>query len=115
MSAVTNQFVNSYKRLITGGEAPTAVSWGGHANRSALVRVPMYSPGKQSTRRVEIRTLDTACNPYLAFAVILGAGLQGVQKGYELPPPTEDDVWSLTETERRAMGYEMLPQNLTEH
>jgi glutamine synthetase len=113
ISAVTNQWVNSYKRLITGGEAPTAVSWG-HANRSALARVPMYSPGKSSTRRVEIRTLDTACNPYLAFAVILGAGLTGVQKGYELPPPTEDDVWSLTETERRAMGYESLPQNLTE-
>jgi glutamine synthetase len=74
----------------------------------------MYSPGKSSTRRVEIRTLDSACNPYLAYAVILGAGLQGVQKGYELPPPTEDDVWSLTETERRAMGYESLPQNLHE-
>ena len=113
ISAVTNQWVNSYKRLITGGEAPTAVSWG-HANRSALVRVPMYSPGKASTRRVEIRTLDSACNPYLAFAVILGAGLTGVQKGYELQAPTEDDVWSLTETERRALGYESLPQNLTE-
>jgi glutamine synthetase len=74
----------------------------------------MYSPGKSSTRRVEIRTLDSACNPYLAYAVILGAGLQGVQKGYELAPPTEDDVWSLTETERRAMGYESLPQNLHE-
>ena len=63
---------------------------------------------------MEIRTLDTACNPYLAFAVILGAGLQGIAKGYELGAPTEDDVWSLTETERRAMGYESLPQNLTE-
>ena len=113
ITAVTNQWVNSYKRLITGGEAPTAVSWG-HANRSALVRVPMYSPGKASTRRVEIRTLDSACNPYLAFAVILGAGLTGVQKGYELQPATEDDVWSLTDTERRAMGYESLPQNLNE-
>jgi glutamine synthetase len=113
ITAVTNQWVNSYKRLIVGGEAPTAVCWG-HANRSALARVPMYSPGKSSTRRVEIRTLDTACNPYLAFAVILGAGLQGVAKGYELGAPTEDDVWSLTETERKAMGYESLPQNLTE-
>src|ERR671921_464150 len=113
ITAVTNQWVNSYKRLIVGGEAPTNVCWG-HANRSALVRVPMYSPGKSSTRRVEIRSLDSACNPYLAYAVILGAGLQGIQKGYELPPPTEDDVWSLTETERRAMGYESLPQNLHE-
>jgi glutamine synthetase len=89
------------------------VCWG-HANRSALVRVPMYSPGKASSRRVEVRTLDSACNPYLAFAVILGAGLTGVQKGYELAAPAGDDVWSLTEIERRAMGYETLPQNLTE-
>ncbi|MDT7776304.1 MAG: glutamine synthetase, partial [Pseudonocardiales bacterium] len=113
ITAVTNQWVNSYKRLVVGGEAPTTVCWG-HANRSALVRVPMYSPGKASSRRVEIRTLDSACNPYLAFAVILGAGLTGVQKGYELGEPAGDDVWSLTEIERRAMGYETLPQNLTE-
>ncbi|MCW2632242.1 MAG: glutamine synthetase [Pseudonocardia sp.] len=113
ITAVTNQWVNSYKRLVVGGEAPTAVCWG-HANRSALVRVPMHSPGRPSSRRVEIRSLDSACNPYLAFAVILGAGLTGVQKGYELPEPTGDDVWSLTEIERRAMGYETLPQNLNE-
>src|SRR3954454_8682759 len=99
ITAVTNQWVNSYKRLIVGGEAPTAVCWG-HANRSALVRVPMYSPGKASSRRVEVRTLDSACNPYLAYAVIIAAGLEGVQKGYELQPPAEDDVWSLTESER---------------
>jgi len=111
MSAVTNQFVNSYKRLVVGGEAPTAVCWG-HANRSALVRVPMYSPGKSSSRRVEVRTIDTAANPYLAYAVILGAGLKGIAEGYELPPAAEDNVWSLTENERRAMGYESLPQNL---
>ena len=111
MSAVTNQFVNSYKRLVVGGEAPTAVCWG-HANRSALVRVPMYSPGKASSRRVEVRTIDTAANPYLAFAVVLGAGLRGIAEGYELPPAAEDNVWSLTEVERRAMGYETLPQNL---
>ncbi|RCW40678.1 glutamine synthetase [Halopolyspora algeriensis] len=113
ISAVTNQWVNSYKRLVVGGEAPTAVCWG-HANRSALVRVPMYSPGKSSSRRVEIRNLDSACNPYLAYAMILAAGLRGVQKGYELPPPTEDDVWSLTESERKAAGYANLPQNLNE-
>ncbi|MCO1582715.1 type I glutamate--ammonia ligase [Crossiella sp. SN42] len=113
ISAVTNQWVNSYKRLIVGGEAPTAVCWG-HANRSALVRVPMYSPGKASSRRVEIRSIDSACNPYLAYAVVLAAGLKGVREGYELPPPTEDDVWSLTESERRAAGYDSLPQNLTE-
>jgi glutamine synthetase len=111
--AVTNQWVNSYKRLIVGGEAPTTVCWG-HANRSALVRVPMYSPGKASSRRVEIRSLDAACNPYLAYAVILAAGLRGVQKEYELPPAAEDDVWSLTDAERRAAGYANLPQNLNE-
>ncbi|CAM00933.1 glutamine synthetase [Saccharopolyspora erythraea NRRL 2338] len=113
ISAVTNQWVNSYKRLVVGGEAPTAVCWG-HANRSALVRVPMYSPGKSSSRRVEVRSLDSACNPYLAYATILAAGLQGVQKGYELAPATEDDVWSLTDSERKAAGYANLPQNLNE-
>jgi len=113
MSAVTNQWVNSYKRLIVGGEAPTAVCWG-HANRSALVRVPMYSPGKASSRRVEIRSLDSACNPYLTYAVILAAGLKGIQEGYELPPAAEDDVWSLSDAERRAAGYDNLPQNLGE-
>ena len=113
ISAVTNQWVNSYKRLIVGGEAPTAVCWG-HANRSALVRVPMYSPGKSSSRRVEVRSLDSACNPYLAYSVILAAGLKGVQEEYELAPATEDDVWSLTEAERKAAGYDSLPQNLNE-
>jgi glutamine synthetase len=113
ISAITNQWVNSYKRLIVGGEAPTTVCWG-HANRSALVRVPMYSHGKASSRRVEIRSLDTACNPYLAYAVILAAGLKGVEEGYELPPAAEDDVWSLTDAERRAAGYPNLPQNLGE-
>jgi glutamine synthetase len=113
ITAVTNQWVNSYKRLIVGGEAPTTVCWG-HANRSALVRVPMYSPGKASTRRVEIRSLDSACNPYLAYAVILAAGLRGVSEQYELPAPAEDNVWSLSEHERRAAGYASLPQNLNE-
>jgi len=113
ISAITNQWVNSYKRLIVGGEAPSAVCWG-HANRSALVRVPMYSPGKASSRRVEVRSLDSACNPYLAYAVVLAAGLKGVREEYELPPAAEDDVWSLTDAERRAAGYAHLPQNLGE-
>ena len=72
----------------------------------------MYSPGKSSSRRVEVRTIDTAANPYLAYAAILGAGLKGVAEGYELPPAAEDNVWMLSEGERRAMGYETLPQNL---
>ena len=84
----------------------------GHANRSALVRVPMYSPGKSSTRRVEIRTLDSACNPYLAFAVILAAGLKGIDDALDLPDGAEDDVWALTSAERRALGIRPLPQDL---
>ena len=111
ISAVTNQWVNSYKRLIHGGEAPTAASWGA-SNRSALVRVPMYSPHKTSSRRIEVRSPDSACNPYLAFAVLLAAGLRGVEQGYELGPEAEDNVWALTPEERRAMGYKELPGTL---
>ena len=111
ISAVTNQWVNSYKRLVHGGEAPTAASWGA-ANRSALVRVPMYTPRKASSRRIEVRSPDSACNPYLTFAVLLAAGLRGVEKGYVLGPQAEDDVWSLTPEERRAMGYSELPGSL---
>ncbi len=113
ISAVTNQWVNSYKRLIHGGEAPTAASWG-RSNRSALVRVPMYTPNKSSSRRVEIRSPDSACNPYLTFAVLLAAGLRGIEKGYTLVPEAEDNVWSLTAAERRAMGYRELPASLND-
>ncbi|GAA4974522.1 glutamine synthetase family protein [Kineococcus glutinatus] len=111
ITAVTNQFVNSYKRLWSGGEAPSYVSWG-HNNRSALVRVPMYKPSKGQSVRVEYRALDVAANPYLAFAVLLAAGLKGVEEGYELPAGAEDDIWSLTDAERRAMGIRPLPSNL---
>ena len=111
--AVTNQWVNSYKRLCGGGEAPAYVCWG-HNNRSAMVRVPMYKPQKGQSTRIEVRTLDPACNPYLAYAVLLAAGLKGIEEGYELPPGAEDDVWSLTEGERRALGIDPLPQNLAE-
>src|SRR5690606_39328233 len=113
ISAVTNQWVNSYKRLRGGGEAPAHVCWG-HNNRSALVRVPMYKPGKGQSSRVELRSLDSACNPYLAFAVALAAGLKGIEEKYELPPEAEDDVWALTDGERRALGIEALPQSLGE-
>jgi glutamine synthetase len=113
ITAVTNQWVNSYKRLYGGGEAPAYVCWG-HNNRSAMVRVPMYKPQKGQSTRIEVRTLDSACNPYLAFAVLLAAGLKGVEESYELPTGAEDDVWSLTEAERRAMGIDPLPQNLAE-
>ena len=81
------------------------ICWG-HNNRSALVRVPMYKPTKGNSTRVEFRSLDSACNPYLAFAVILAAGLKGIEDGYELPPGSEDDVWSLTPAERSGIEAE---------
>jgi glutamine synthetase len=113
ITAVTNQYVNSYKRLSGGGEAPAYVCWG-HNNRSAMIRVPMYKPSKSQSTRVEVRSLDTACNPYLAFAVMLAAGLKGIEEGYELPPGADDDVWALTDAERRALGIEPLPSSLSD-
>ncbi len=111
MAAVTNQFVNSYKRLWGGDEAPSFVTWG-HNNRSALVRVPMYKPNKGGSSRVEYRALDSAANPYLAYALMLAAGLKGIEEQYELPPEAEDNVWSLSDAERRALGYSALPASL---
>jgi glutamine synthetase len=113
ITAVTNQFVNSYKRLWGGAEAPSFICWG-HNNRSALVRIPMYKPGKGNSSRIEYRAVDSATNPYLAFAVLLAAGLKGIEQGYELPEGAEDDVWELTESERTALGIEPLPKSLGE-
>ena len=121
ITAVCNQWVNSYKRLWggderiagAGGEAPAYICWG-HNNRSALVRVPMYKPQKGNATRVEFRSIDSACNPYLAFALILAAGLKGIEADYELPPGAEDDVWALTSAERRALGIAPLPQSLSD-
>lgn len=112
-TAITNQFVNSYKRIWGGSEAPAHICWG-HNNRSAMIRIPMYKPDKGQSTRIEVRTLDAACNPYLAYAVMLGAGLKGIEQGMELPPEAEDDVWTLTERERRAMGIRPLPASLDE-
>ena len=109
ISVVTNQWVNSYKRLIGGGEAPSYICWG-HNNRSAMIRVPMYKPNKGQSTRIELRTLDAACNPYLAFAVMLAAGMKGIEEGYELPREAEDDVWSLTERERKSLGHRAAAQ-----
>jgi glutamine synthetase len=113
ISAVTNQWVNSYKRLAGGGEAPEWICWG-HNNRSALLRVPMYKPSKGNSTRVEFRSVDSACNPYLTFAVILAAGLKGIEENYELPPGAEDDVWALSPAERRALGMQSLPTSLNQ-
>jgi len=111
ITAVTNQFVNSYKRLWGGHEAPNYITWG-HNNRSALVRVPLYKPGKGQSARIEYRAMDSAANPYLAFALLLAAGLKGIEEGYELPPEAEDTVWELSNQERRALGYKALPTSL---
>ncbi|MDQ3627657.1 MAG: type I glutamate--ammonia ligase [Actinomycetota bacterium] len=113
ITAVTNQWVNSYKRLVGGGEAPSYVSWG-HNNRSALVRVPMYKPAKGASTRVELRSIDSACNPYLSYALIMAAGMKGIEEEYALPREAEDDVWGLSEGERRALGIAPLPKNLDE-
>jgi glutamine synthetase len=111
ITAVTNQYVNSYKRLWGGGEAPSYVCWG-HNNRSALIRVPLYKPNKGQSTRIEYRAIDSAANPYLAYALLLSAGLKGIEEEYVLPPETEDNVWDLNDAERRAMGIQPLPQSL---
>jgi glutamine synthetase len=113
ITAVTNQWVNSYKRLAGGAEAPAWICWG-HNNRSALIRVPMYKPSKGNSTRIEYRAMDSATNPYLAFAVLLAAGMKGIEDSYELPPGSEDDVWALTAAERRALGMEPLPASLNQ-
>ncbi len=111
IAAVTNQHVNSYKRLWGGGEAPSYVCWG-HNNRSALVRVPLYKPEKRTAARIEYRALDPAANPYLALAVLITAGLDGIERRLELVDEAEDNVWDLTDRERQVMGIEALPTSL---
>lgn len=112
-AAITNQHINSYKRLWGGGEAPSYICWG-HNNRSALVRVPMYKPNKDSASRIEFRGLDPATNPYLAYAVLLAAGLDGIERKLPLPDEAEDDVWLLSDMERQALGITALPRDLEE-
>lgn len=113
IALVTNQWVNSYKRLVPGYEAPVYICWA-RRNRSALVRVPMYKPGKEKATRIEVRHPDPACNPYLAFAVMLAAGMAGVEGNYELPEPVERDVYHMSPEERKALGIESLPGSLKE-
>ncbi|HEX9745300.1 MAG TPA: glutamine synthetase, partial [bacterium] len=109
--AVTNQWVNSYKRLVPGYEAPVYVSWA-RRNRSAMIRVPMYKPGKEKATRIEFRAPDPACNPYLAFTVMLAAGLEGIDNKYELPAPIEEDIFEMTPSERKEKGIGELPGDL---
>ena len=113
ITSVTNQWVNSYKRLVPNFEAPVYVTWA-TVNRSDLVRLPSYKPGREESRRIEYRAPDPACNPYLAFSVMLAAGLDGIDKEYELPDPAKADVFDLSEAERAERGIESLPSNLLE-
>jgi len=113
VTAVTNQWVNSYKRLVPGYEAPVYLSWA-RRNRSDLIRVPEYRPGKENSTRLEFRSPDPACNPYLAFSVMLAAGLEGIEKKYEVPEPVEENVYEMSEGERRARGISTLPSSLLE-
>ncbi len=113
ITLITNQWVNSYKRLVPGYEAPVYISWA-QRNRSDLIRVPVYKPGREKATRVEYRAPDPACNPYLAFAVMLAAGLEGVEKGYELREPIKENVYEMTEEERAERGIATLPGSLVE-
>ena len=113
ITAVCNQWVNSYKRLVPGYEAPVYLSWA-RRNRSDLIRVPEYKPGKENATRIELRSPDPACNPYLVFSVMLAAGLKGIEKGYEPPTPVEENVYEMTDKERVEKGIGTLPGSLRE-
>ncbi len=113
ITAVTNQWVNSYKRLVSGYEAPVHIGWARN-NRSALVRVPVVKHAKAESTRLEYRAPDSACNPYLGFAVILAAGLRGIEQGYELPPESDANLFALSEAELAAKGIRSLPSSLKE-
>jgi glutamine synthetase len=111
MAFITNQWYNSYKRLVVGFEAPVYIAWA-ERNRSALVRVPMYKPGKEMATRIELRFPDAACNPYLAFATMLAAGLDGLERKLPLADPMTRDLYELTPVEREKLGVRSLPHDL---
>lgn len=113
ITAVTSQWVNSYKRLVPGYEAPVYISWA-RRNRSTLVRVPMYKPGKEKATRIEYRSPDPSCNPYLTFAVMLAAGLEGIEKKYPLPAPVEEDIYTMPPEKRKKKKIYDLPGSLVE-
>jgi len=113
ITAITSQWVNSYKRLVPGYEAPVYICWA-QMNRSALIRVPMYKPGKEKATRIEYRSPDPACNPYLAFSVMLAAGLEGIERNYKLAEPANDNIYHMSEEERNSSGIKSLPEDLFE-
>lgn len=110
---VTNQWINSYKRLVPGYEAPVYTTWAVR-NRSDMIRVPAYQLGKEKATRIELRSPDPACNPYLAFSVMLAAGLEGIEKDYDTIPPVERNVYKLNEEERKELNIKTLPEDLFE-
>ena len=112
-TSVTNQWINSYKRLVPGYEAPVYLSWA-RRNRADMIRVPGYKPGKENATRIEYRAPDPACNPYLAFSVMLAAGLEGMEKGYKCPDPVEENVYVMSLEERKRRGIDTLPSSLYE-
>ena len=107
------QWVNSFKRLVPGFEAPVYITWA-RRNRSNMIRIPMYQVGHEGATRIEFRAPDSACNPYLAFAAMLQAGLDGIEKGYQVPEPVELDVFALSSEERAERGIDVLPGSLNE-
>jgi glutamine synthetase len=113
ITLITNQWVNSYKRLVSGYEAPVYISWG-RRNRSSLVRVPMYRVGKENATRIELRSADPACNPYLAFAAMLAAGLKGIENQYKLPDPIEKNIFHMGPDDRANLKIKSLPGTLEE-
>ncbi len=113
ITVVNNQWVNSYKRLVPGYEAPVYITWA-RRNRSDLIRIPQYQPGQENSTRMELRSPDPACNPYLCFSVILAAGLEGIEKEYPLPEPAEENVYELKPEERAKKGIKTLPGSLAE-
>ncbi|GCC11320.1 glutamine synthetase [archaeon] len=113
ITLVLAQWVNSYKRLVPGYEAPVYVSWA-RRNRSAMVRVPLYKPGKEKATRMEFRSPDPACNPYLAFAAMLSAGLTGIKEKLEIPDPIEENIFQMTKARQKELGIGSLPANLEE-
>ncbi|MGZ7065229.1 MAG: glutamine synthetase family protein, partial [Candidatus Aminicenantales bacterium] len=113
ISAVLSQWVNSYKRLIEGYEAPVYIAWG-QKNRSAYIRVPEYQPGKERATRIELRAADPACNIYLAFAVMLAAGLDGIRRKESLVDPVEENIYHMSGTRQKKFDIRVLPRNLEE-
>ena len=113
ITAVTNQTINSYKRLVPGFEAPVHISWARN-NRSGLIRVPIAKRGNPSATRIEYRSPDPACNPYLAFSVVLAAGLKGITEGYELPAEADANLFEMDDQQLLQLGIDTLPQSLSD-